>query len=429
MSRFSDGVRTLTGGRGLSQYSMIIALVVILVVFQFLTGGITLDPSNVINVVQQYAYILILAIGMVMVIIAGHIDLSVGSIAAFVGVVVAQAMGDWHWAPGGAIVLGLVVGVIVGAWQGFWVAFVRVPAFIVTLAGQLIFRGANQLVGNATPHTTPDSYNWIGAGFIPDFGGGSFSNGTLILGAIAIIAMVYVELRGRRRRHVMHAKQAPLWTAVVKMVVLGAIILYGTYLFASGNVGSSFPVAGIIAGALIIIYGFVTRRTIFGRQIYAVGGNSAAAQLSGVNSRSVNFFVMLNMGVLSAIAGMVYVGYSNASGPSDGQGWELDAIAAVFVGGAAVSGGIGTVGGSIVGAFVMAFLSNGLSLLGVDSTIVSITRGLVLLVAVAFDVYNKTQGRPSIIGWLMKNARRSPVTEDGLSNQPVGIADDTKVNK
>jgi putative multiple sugar transport system permease protein len=430
MSRISDGVRTLTGGRGLSQYSMIIALVAILIVFQILTGGVTLNPSNVINVVQQYAYILILAIGMVMVIIAGHIDLSVGSIAAFVGVVVAQAMSEWHWVPGAAMLLGLVVGVVVGAWQGFWVAFVRVPAFIVTLAGQLIFRGANQLVGNATPHTTPDSYNWIGAGFIPDFGGGPFSNGTLILGAIAVIAMIYVEVRGRRRRHTMHAKLTPLWTSIVKMVVLGAVILFGTYLFASGNPGSSFPVAGIIAGALIIIYGFVTRRTIFGRQIYAVGGNSAAAQLSGVNSRSVNFFVMLNMGVLSAIAGMVYVGYSNASGPSDGQGWELDAIAAVFVGGAAVSGGIGTVGGSIVGAFVMAFLSNGLNILGIDSTIVAIVRGLVLLVAVAFDVYNKTQGRPSIIGWLLKNARRSAVTDEGLSVQPISIADDTtKVNK
>ena len=428
-NKFTAALRTLTGGRGMTQYSMVIALVVILVVFEILTKGVTLDPSNVINVVQQYAYILILAIGMVMVIIAGHIDLSVGSVAAFVGVVVAQALSVWHWAPGFAIVLGLVIGALVGAWQGFWVAFVRVPAFIVTLAGQLIFRGANQLVGNATPHTTPDSYNWIGAGFIPDFGGGPFSNGTLLLGAIAVVAMIVVEVRGRARRVRMHATLAPLWTSIVKLVVLGAVILFGTYLFASGNPGTSFPVAGIIAGALIIIYGFVTRKTVFGRQIYAVGGNSAAAQLSGVNSRSINFFVMLNMAVLAAIAGMVYVGYSNASGPSDGTGWELDAIAAVFVGGAAVSGGIGTVGGSIVGAFVLAFLSNGLSLLGIDSTIVSIIRGLVLLVAVAFDVYNKTQGRPSIIGWLLRNARRPAATEQDLAVQPVGIADDSKVNK
>ena len=431
MSKFTDALRSLTGGRGISQYSMVIALVVILVVFEGLTGGVTLRPGNIINVVQQYAYILILAIGMVMVIIAGHIDLSVGSVAAFVGVVVAQAMGEWHLPPGIAMLLGLVVGVIVGAWQGFWVAFVRVPAFIVTLAGQLVFRGANQLVGDATPHTTPDSYNWIGAGFIPDFGGGPFSNGTLLLGLVAIVAMIVLEVRGRARRVRMNAQLPPLWRSIVKMVVLGGVIAVATYLFASGAPGSSFPVAGIIAGALIIIYGFVTRNTIFGRQIYAVGGNAAAAQLSGVNSRSINFFVMLNMAVLAAIAGMVYVGYSNASGPSDGTGWELDAIAAVFVGGAAVSGGIGTVGGSIVGAFVMAFLSNGLSLMGIDSTIVAIVRGLVLLVAVAFDVYNKTQGRPSIIGWLLKNATRRPtaVTETGQPAQPAGIAEDSKVNQ
>jgi putative multiple sugar transport system permease protein len=424
-NKFTAAVRTLTGGRGVSQYSMVIALVVILAFFE-LTSGHTLDPGNVINVVQQYSYILILAIGMVMVIVAGHIDLSVGSVAAFVGIVVAKSMSDWHLPPGIAMVLGLVIGALVGAWQGFWVAFVRVPAFIVTLAGQLIFRGANQIIGNSTQQSTPESYNWIGNGFLPDPNWGVSANlWTLVLGAIVIVVLIFLEIRGRRRRITMGATRRPLWTSVVKVVVLSAVTAYATFLFATSRPGTSFPVVGIIAGILIIIYTFVTANTIFGRQIYAVGGNAAAAVLSGVSSRRVNFFVMLNMSVLAAVAGMVFIGQATASGPFDGTGWELDAIAAVFVGGAAVAGGIGTVGGSIVGALVMAFLTNGLQLLGIDSDLTSIIRGVVLLLAVAFDVYNKTQGRPSLIGGLLRGigigrnrATGEAVTESAMPENP-----------
>jgi putative multiple sugar transport system permease protein len=199
--------------------------------------------------------------------------------------------------------------------------------------------------------------------------------------------------------------------------------VYATLLFGSGRVGTSFPVVGIIAGVLILIYSFVTSRTIFGRHIYALGGNRPAAALSGVNSRRVDFLLMVNMAVLAAIAGMVFVGNAQASGQFDGTGWELDAIAAVFVGGAAIFGGVGTVPGSIIGAFVMAFLANGMSLLGIDSSKVSIIRGLVLLAAVGFDVYNKTQGRPSLTGILFRNFRRVPpaVTEEALQAGPVGI--------
>ncbi|HWU47742.1 MAG TPA: multiple monosaccharide ABC transporter permease [Humibacter sp.] len=424
MSKFTRSVRTLTGGRGLSQYSMIIALVAIIIVFDLWTGGLTLDPTNVINMVQQYSYILILAIGMVMLIIAGHIDLSVGSVAAFVGIVVAQSMAVWHLPAGLAMLLGLVVGALVGAWQGFWVAFVRVPAFIVTLAGQLIFRGANQVVGNSTASPTPASYNWIGNGFLPDFGPDfGYSNWTLILGAIVVVALIWKELRDRRKRVAMGASLRPAWVSVVKLVVLCGITVYATLLFGSGRVGTSFPIVGIIAGILILIYSFVTSSTIFGRHIYAVGGNASAAVLSGVKSRRVNFLLMMNMSVLAAVAGMVFVGNAQASGPFDGTGWELDAIAAVFVGGAAIFGGVGTVAGSIIGAFVMAFLSNGLSLLGLDSPWVSIIRGLVLIAAVGFDVYNKTQGRPSVTGLLLRGfMRRKPtVTEEAIDAQPKGL--------
>ncbi|MHA7984620.1 multiple monosaccharide ABC transporter permease [Rathayibacter sp. CAU 1779] len=425
MSKFTQSMRTLTGGRGISQYSMIIALVVIIIFFEIFTGGLTLDPTNVINVVQQYSYILILAIGMVMVIIAGHIDLSVGSVAAFVGIIVAQSMAVWHFPAWLAMILGLVTGAVVGAWQGFWVAYMRVPAFIVTLAGQLIFRGANQLIGSSTAVPTPDSYNWIGAGFLPDFGPDfGYSNPTLLIGLIVVVALIWLEVAARRRRMKMHAKQQPLWASIVKLVVVCGITIYVTFLFAGGRAGTSFPVAGIIAGILIIAYSFVTARTVFGRRIYAVGGNANAAVLSGVNSKRINFFVMMNMSILAAVAGMVFVGNANASGPSDGTGWELDAIAAVFVGGAAIFGGVGTVAGSIIGALVMAFLSNGLSLLGIDTNWVAIIRGLVLLAAVAFDVYNKTQGKPSFTGFLLGGLRRgkkSTVTEEALEAQPQSI--------
>ncbi|RPE73442.1 MULTISPECIES: multiple monosaccharide ABC transporter permease [unclassified Frondihabitans] len=435
MTNIKKNIDSILGnkGGGISQYGMIIALIVIIVGFQIWTGGTTLDPGNVINVFQQYSYILILAIGMVMVIVAGHIDLSVGSVAAFTGIIVAQSMATWHFAWWGAILVGLAVGALVGAWQGFWVAYVKVPAFIVTLAGQLIFRGANQIIGNSTALPVPDDYQTIGGGFIPDFGPGTgYSNGTLLLGLVSIIAIVVFEFRGRTNRVKMGAEPAPLWTSIVRIVVLAGVTAFATYLFASGQPNTSVPIVAIIMGVLVIIYGFVTNTTTFGRHLYAVGGNSHAAVLSGVNSRRVNFLVMMNMSVLAAVAGMVYVGYAGSSGPSDGTGWELDAIAAVFVGGAAVAGGVGTVIASIIGALVLAFLANGLSLKGIDTNLVQIIRGLVLLLAVAFDVYNKTQGRPSIIGYLTRGFGRKKNDDaqkpgPDATAQPKSIDDDSPV--
>jgi putative multiple sugar transport system permease protein len=415
---------------GAGQFGMIIALAAILIIFSALDGGTTILPTNVINVFLQYSYILILAIGMVQVIVAGHIDLSVGSVAAFTGIVVAQSMAAWHFPTALAIVLGLVVGAAAGAWQGFWVAFVRVPAFIVTLAGQLIFRGLNQLIGNSDSVPVGESYQQIGAGFIPDFGPNTgFSNGTLIIGLLAIIAIIVAELRARRRRARMQADILPVWASVVRIVVFGAVAAVVTYEFAAGPVGTSVPIVALILGVLVLIYGFVTRNTILGRQIYAVGGNSAAAVLSGVSARRVNFFVMFNMSVLAAIAGMVFVAYSNASGPQDGTGWELDAIAAVFVGGAAVAGGIGTVNASIIGGLVMAFLQNGLLLIGAGSSQQQIIRGLVLLIAVGFDVYSKTQGRPSLTGRLLNGLRipKEPSKAGTPAVQPESIQDQPKV--
>ena len=390
------------------QVGILVALVVIIIFFQITTNGFTLDPANLMNLVNQNAYVLILAIGMVMVIIAGHIDLSVGSVAAFVGIVVATAMVSWHFPPVLAFVLGIVVGALIGAWQGWWVAYVGVPAFIVTLAGMLIFRGANQFFGNSNTVTVPDSFNYIGQGSIPDFGPNTnYSNGTLILGGLVIVALVWQEIRQRRTQVLMGGEPAPVWVSIVKVVVLVLVAGGATVLFASGRIGTSYPISGIILGLLVLIYSFITRNTTFGRHIYAVGGNWHAAELSGVKIKRINFFVMMNMSVIASIAGMIGVARAGASGPGDGTGWELDAIAAVFIGGAAVAGGIGTVVGSIVGGLVIAILNNGLQLLSVSNDKVQIIKGLVLLIAVGIDVYSKRQGRPSLIGMLVRGPKSS----------------------
>jgi putative multiple sugar transport system permease protein len=401
--------RMFGGSQGTGrQVGILGALVVIIIFFQIFTGGLTLNPINLINLVNQNAYVLILAIGMVMVIIAGHIDLSVGSIAAFVGIVVATAMVSWHFPWPVAILLGLVLGGLIGAWQGFWVAYVGVPAFIVTLAGMLIFRGANQFFGNSNTVTVPNSFNVIGQGSIPDFGPNlGYSNGTLILGLVVIIALVWQEFRQRHTQALMGAEPAPVWVSIVKIVVLVLVAGGATYLFATGRIGTSYPVSGIILGVLVLIYSFVTRNTTFGRHIYAVGGNWHAAELSGVKIKHINFFVIMNMSVLAAVAGMVGVARAGASGPGDGTGWELDAIAAVFIGGAAVAGGIGTIVGSIIGGLVIAILNNGLQLLGVSNDKVQIIKGLVLLLAVGIDVYSKRQGKPSIIGIFVRGPKAS----------------------
>jgi len=399
------------------QVGILAALVVIIIFFQIFTGGLTLDPTNLINLVNQNAYVLILAIGMVMVIIAGHIDLSVGSIAAFVGIIVATSMASWNFPPVVAIILGLAMGVVIGAWQGWWVAYVGVPAFIVTLAGMLIFRGANQFFGNSTSVTVPDAFTYIGGGFIPDFGPNTnYNNGTLLLGLLIAVVIVAQEWRARRTQTEMGSDKAPLWVSVVKVVILEAVVITATLLFAGGRIGTSFPVSGIILGILVLAYSFITRNTTFGRHVYAVGGNWHAAELSGVKIKRINFFVMMNMSILASVAGMIGVARAGASGPGDGVGWELDAIAAVFIGGAAVAGGIGTIVGSIIGGLVIAVLNNGLQLLGVGIDRVQIIKGLVLLIAVGIDVYSKRQGRPSILGLMSRNRR---VLVEAQTNAPI----------
>jgi putative multiple sugar transport system permease protein len=402
-----NALKKLFGGNT-RQFGMIFALVALIVFFQIFTGGRTLTPGNVINLFNGNSYILILAIGMVLVIIAGHIDLSVGSVAAFVGVSVALAMRDWGLPWWAGVLFGLLLGAVIGAWQGLWTAYVGIPAFIVTLAGMLLFRGFNQFVGKSNTIPVSKDFQFIGSGYLPEIGPNTgFNNLTLLIGIVAAAFVVIMSLRARAAAKALGADVPELWVEVTKLVLICGAILYATYLFATGRPGTSFPIPGLILAVLVLIYGFIADKTVLGRHVYAVGGNRHAAELSGVQSKKVNCMVMMNMSILAGLAGMIFVARSTASGPFDGVGWELDAIAAVFIGGAAVTGGVGTVIGSIVGGLVMAVLNNGLQLLGVGADLTQIIKGLVLLAAVAFDVYNKSQGKRSITGMLIKGFQRN----------------------
>ncbi|WP_121255732.1 multiple monosaccharide ABC transporter permease [Nocardioides ferulae] len=370
------------------QYGMIIALAAIVILFQITTDGVLLKPLNVSNLIVQNAHILILAIGMVIVIVARHIDLSVGSVAAFVGAVSAILMTkhDVHWLL--AIVLCLALGALIGAWHGFWVAYVGIPAFIVTLSSMLLFRGLTLVVlEGATVGGLPENFKKMGNGFLPEVGPDTdLHNLTLILGVLVVAVLVVLDMRKRSVSKRYNVEVLPVWAFWAKQVVLAAVVLEFAYLLADAR---GLPIVGLILFALIAIYSFIMARTVFGRHVYAIGGNVDAATMSGVNTKRVDFLVMTNMGLLAGLAGMVTAARLTAANPKAGTNFELDAIAASFIGGAAVTGGVGTVVGAIVGGLVMGVLNNGMSLMGVSIDWQQAIKGLVLLLAVAFDVWNK----------------------------------------
>jgi putative multiple sugar transport system permease protein len=380
--------------RNLRTSGIYIAFVAIVALFAILTGGVSLSPGNITNIVLQYSYILVLAIGMVLVIIAGHIDLSVGSVVALTGatsavLVIRQGMPWWV-----GVAAALAVGILVGVWQGFWVAYVGIPAFIVTLAGMLLFRGLTlQVLDNISLSPFPAEYGRIANGFLNGLlGGQGFDAFTLLIGAIAVAGYAVSGFRTRvaRVRYQQPVESFPLFVA--RVVAVGAVVMYFAWQLAHAR---GLPIVLIILAVLIIAYGLISKRTVFGRQIYAIGGNLSAALLSGVKVRTVNFWIFVNMGFLSAVAGVIYSSRSNSAQPAAGNMFELDAIAACFIGGAAVTGGVGTVIGAMVGGLIMAVMSNGMQLMGVDQSVQSVVKGLVLLLAVAFDVYNKRRAGAS----------------------------------
>ncbi|MFN3867227.1 MAG: multiple monosaccharide ABC transporter permease, partial [Demequina sp.] len=344
---------------------------------------------NFNNLISQNAYVVILAIGMVMVIIAGHIDLSVGSLVAMIGAVSALAISEWGQPVWVAVLVSLVVGAVVGAWQGFWVAFVRVPAFIVTLAGMLIYRGlAIVFLTGGTIGGLPSSYVAIGARWFPDWLGrvNELDVFTLLIGVFGAVGYAVSQLRARaqlKSRDLPH-ESVPIVTG--KIVVISGAMLFFAYLLAQHN---GTPYVLVLLGALVLTYSFILNRTVFGRHIYAMGGNRFAAMMSGVKTKWVDFFIFVNIGVLAAIAAIVTTSRAGAAQSGAGTFYELDAIAAVFIGGAAVQGGVGRVSGAVIGALVMGVLNQGLSIMGIDSAWQQVIKGLVLLAAVAFDVVNR----------------------------------------
>jgi putative multiple sugar transport system permease protein len=373
--------------RNLRQSGIMIAFVAIVALFALLSENF-LSPGNITNIVLQYSYILILAIGMVIVIIAGHIDLSVGSVVALAGavsatVVIKQGM-PWYV----GVLAALVVGIVVGMWQGFWVAFVGIPAFIVTLAGMLLFRGMTYMVLNSISLSPfGGTYYTIANGFQNGlFGGRGYDVFTLVIFAIAVAGYAVNAWRSRRARlRYQQAVESIPWLAT-KVVLVGAVVMWFAYQLAQSR---GLPNVLILLGALIIIYTLVTQRSVFGRHVYAIGGNLNAAQLSGVKVRKVNFWIFVNIGALAGIAGVVYSSRMNAAQPGAGNMFELDAIAACFIGGAAVTGGVGKVTGAMIGGLIMAVMSNGMQLMGIETAVQQVVKGLVLLLAVAFDLYNK----------------------------------------
>ncbi|OBF09964.1 multiple monosaccharide ABC transporter permease [Mycobacterium sp. ACS4331] len=373
------------------QYGMVVALVLIVILFQVWTSGILLKPLNVTNIVQQNGYILILAIGMVIVIISGHIDLSVGSIAGFVGAMSAVLMVHHHMSWPIAVALCLLLGALIGAWQGFWIAYVGIPSFIVTLAGMLVFRGATQyLLEGQSIAPFPRSFSQVSSGFLPELGNASMYHWpTVILGAVVMCVAVWQQVRQRRTQMRYAFDVMPLGWFVLKCVGIVAALAAFTLVLASYR---GVPVVGVILAVAFVVYAFVMRSTVFGRQVYAVGGNSAAARLSGVKTKRVTFLVFVNMGLLSALAGLLFAARLNSATPQAGIGMELEAIAAAFIGGASANGGVGTVFGAIIGGFVLGVLNNGMSLIGIGSDVQQVIKGLVLLAAVGFDVYNKKKG-------------------------------------
>ncbi|MBN8882789.1 putative multiple sugar transport system permease protein [Salana multivorans] len=373
--------------RNVRQSGIFVAFVVIVVFFSVLKP-VFLSPGNLTNLILQYSYILILAIGMVVIIIAGHIDLSVGSVVALTGAVSAVLVvkNGMPWWVGVLAAIG--VGVLVGVWQGFWVAYMGIPAFIVTLAGMLLFRGLTaRVLDNISLSPFGKPYSDIAGGFINGlFGGQGYDVFTLVVFGIGVAGYAWSQWRTRQGKIRYQQSVEAMWLFVVKIVVVGAVVMWFGWQIAHSR---GLPIILIILAVLIMAYSVVMQRSVFGRHVYAIGGNLHAAQLSGVKVRKVNMWIFINMGFLAGIAGVVFSSRMNGAQPGAGNMFELDAIAACFIGGASTTGGVGRVGGAMVGGLIMAVLSNGMQLMGLDQSIQQMVKGLVLLLAVAFDVVNK----------------------------------------
>jgi putative multiple sugar transport system permease protein len=375
------------------QYGMVIALAVAMIFFGIMTNGIFFRPVNLTNLVLQNSYVLILAVGMLLCTLTGNVDLSVGSIICFVGALCGVMIVDMNMNPFVTMFVAILAGLLIGMWQGFWIAFVHVPAFIATLAGMLIFRGLGQaILQGQTKAPFPREFQVISSGYIPDpLGGLTIGNVSLhllsiVIGLVIVAFIIIAEINKRKKQIAYNFDLLPKGIWIIKLVAIAAVLMAFTIVFALYR---GFPNVLIILGILIVGYQFVASKTVQGRHIYALGGNAKAAKLSGVKTEWVMFWIYTNMAVLASIAAVVFSARLNAATPKAGQGFELDAIAACYVGGAAVTGGIGSVIGAVVGGLLIGVLNNGMSILGVSTDWQQSIKGFVLLAAVAFDLYSK----------------------------------------
>ncbi|GAA1302969.1 sugar ABC transporter permease [Planotetraspora silvatica] len=376
------------------QSGIYIAFALIVVLFTILTDGALLQPQNISNIIVQNSYILILSIGMILIIIAGHIDLSVGSVVAVTGAIAAVLMVNYGVPWPLALLITLIAGALIGAWQGYWIAYFGIPAFIVTLAGMLLFRALTLTVlGNQGIGPFPDAVRTLSNGFTDGYFGniglgplGGADLFSILLGIVAVAGMAIAQWRTRAARMGYRQAVDSLPMFLLKIVLAAAVILFVIVQLARFK---NLPWVLVLLAALVLGYSLVTNRAVFGRRIYAIGGNLQAALLSGIKVKSVIFWIFVNMGVLSAIAGIIFAGRLNQAGPTAGNSFELDAIAAAFIGGAAVQGGVGKVVGAVTGGLIMGVINNGMSLIGSPSERVMLVKGAVLLAAVAFDVWTK----------------------------------------
>jgi putative multiple sugar transport system permease protein len=396
----------------LSDYGLILALIAIMLFFQYTTGGTLFKPVNLSNLVQQNSFIIVMALGMLLVIVSGHIDLSVGSVAGFIGALAATMMVIWPLGilsnPLVVSIVCLIIGGAIGAAQGYWIAYHRIPSFIVTLAGMLIFRGLCQalLGGGTSVGPLPGDFKALSSGFVPDVTGtltliaptlnaagkpivGSgltVNTTTIIIGLIGVLAYAYNGLRARRTREQHGHELEPFALFGAKTLIIALLAMFLVYQFSTYK---GLPIVLVLMAALIGLFIFVTNKTTIGRRVYAMGGNLKAAQLSGINTERLTLLVFINMGVLSALGGLIIAARLGQAVPAAGLGSELDVIAAVFIGGASAMGGVGEVAGAVIGAFIMGVMNNGMSILGINVDLQQVVKGLVLLGAVVFDVYNK----------------------------------------
>jgi putative multiple sugar transport system permease protein len=375
----------------LRDYGMLLTLVAIMGFFQVVTDGTLLQPLNLTNLFLQNSYIVVMALGMLLVIVAGHIDLSVGSVCGFVGALAAVLMVEMQWPVLPALAVCLVAGALIGGVQGWFVAYLKIPSFIVTLAGMLVFKGlALALLGGQSVGPFPENFQILSSGFLPDLPAGDERHLTsLVLGLGLVVLLAVRELAARRKAAALGAAAEPVLLFSLRLLVQSAALAALVWLLASYK---GLPNVLLLMTVLVGVYAFITQRTTLGRRVYALGGNERAARLSGVPTERLTLMCFVNMGVLAALAGLVFAARLNTATPKAGLGFELDVIAACFIGGASASGGVGKVIGAVIGAFIMGVMNNGMSILGIGIEWQQVIKGLVLLAAVVFDVYNRRKG-------------------------------------